>query len=78
MKRWTGGASEIHVSIAWTRGPPIVDQARALLNRVITATIECAETHRDCRITIRRAPFDAFYNAYREIESEASIQDRKA
>ena len=28
-------------SIEWTRGPRITDQARALLNRVITATIEC-------------------------------------
>ena len=29
------------VPIEWTRGPRITDQARALLNRVITATIEC-------------------------------------
>ena len=27
--------------IEWTRGPRITHQARALLNRVITATIEC-------------------------------------
>ena len=27
--------------IEWTRGPRITDQARALLNQVITATIEC-------------------------------------
>ena len=27
--------------IEWTRGPRIIDQARALLNQVITATIEC-------------------------------------
>ena len=55
-----------------------INHARAFLRRVIMATIECAETHRDRRLAIRRAPFDAFYNAYRQIESGASIKDQKA
>ena len=55
-----------------------INRARASLRRVITATIECAEMHRDHRIAIRRAPFDAFHNAYREIKSGASIQNQKA
>ena len=59
-------------------GPPIFDQTRALLNQVITATISRDQTHLKRLIAIRRAPFDAFYNAYREIKSGASIQDRKA
>ena len=65
-ERWISGASEIRASIACTRGPPIFDQARALLNRFITVTISHDQTHPKRWIAIQRAPFDAFYNAYRE------------
>ena len=42
---------------------------------VITAQIHCTETHRDRRIAIQRASFNAFYNAHREDASGASIRD---
>ena len=45
---------------------------------VRTVQIHCAETHRDRRIMIQRASFDAFYNAHREDRSGASIRDLTA
>ena len=42
------------------------------------ARIYCAETHPDRRIAIQRSEVDAFYNAYREMESGASIDNPTA
>ena len=51
------------------------DRARGINMEVITVLILCIETHRDRRIAIQRAPFNAFYNAYHEMESGASIEN---
>ena len=44
--------------IEWTRGPRITDQAHALLNRVITATIECDVAASHTLIAWTRGPPD--------------------